>query len=89
MEETTTKLSINDIKKILYKDNPVANLQYVRKGHVYYKALIRFTTGDSPIKESKYINFDVPIVDMGDADFHAEMSGKHLIRWIIKEEDNN
>jgi len=78
--------TLNDIKKILYKDNPVAEFDYIRKGYAYYKALVHYTEGESPIKVSRYIPFMIPIADMGDADFKARMDAKHLIRWIIIEE---
>jgi hypothetical protein len=73
----TEKLSLNDIKKMLYKQNPVAHIKYVRKGHIYYNTSI-----DNE-GTTQFINFEIPVSDMGDADFFPEMSGKLLIRWII------
>ena len=79
--QTQTKLTINDIKKSLYKQNPIAKLLYVRKGSGYYETTIEDVT-----LGSVYIQFRVPVDDMGDADFFPTMESKLLIRWIIKEE---
>jgi hypothetical protein len=62
----------NDIKKELYKNNPVATLAFLRKGTAHYKSNL----GESTIA------FSVPVADMGDADFFPEMDSKLLIRWI-------
>jgi hypothetical protein len=63
----------NDIKKSLYKQNPNAHIQFVRKGIVYYYADL----------EEMRVHFQVPVEDMGDADFLPTMEGKLLIRWIV------
>ncbi len=79
----TTKISImekNEIKKALYKQNPVASFKMVRKGIAYYTASIEDDSRKIP--ETRNISFEVPIEDMGDADFLNLMEGKLLIRWI-------
>ena len=63
----------NEIKKLLYIHKPIAKIMYIRKGHVYYKSIVNDIE----------IMFDVPIEDMGDADFYPEMDGKLLNRWIV------
>lgn len=63
-----------EIKKMLYKENPKAYLNYIRKGKAYYYANIGDIT----------INFEIPIDDMGSADFFSEMDSKLLNRWIIE-----
>ena len=63
----------NDIKKLLYKEKPNAHIQFVRKGIVYYYADL----------EEMGVHFQVPVEDMGDADFLPIMEGKLLIRWIV------
>ena len=65
----------NDIKKALYKENPQAVLKHIRKGVVYYSAHIAST--------EQVVQFEVPVDDMGDADFLSNMDGKLLIRWIV------
>lgn len=64
----------NEIKKALYKQNPKAVLDYIRKGNAYY-----FTV----LEDGTKINFEVPVNDMGDADFLAHMDSKLLNRWIV------
>jgi len=66
-------METNDIKKSLYKEKTKATLLYIRKGTAYY-----CTTLFSGAK----IYFDIPVSDMGDADFTPEMEAKLLIRWI-------
>jgi hypothetical protein len=74
----TEKLSLNDTKKMLYKQNPIAHLRCIRKGCAYYGAIVV-----DELEHDHSINFEIPISDMGDADFYSQMAGKLLIRWII------
>jgi len=66
-------METNEIKKSLYKEKTKATLSYIRKGTAYY-----VTTLFSGAK----IYFEIPVSDMGDADFFPEMEAKLLIRWI-------
>ena len=68
----------NEIKKALYKQNPKAQFDYIRKGNAYYNAVVE--DADSG---SVFVKFEIPVDDMGDADFHSEMDSKLLQRWII------
>jgi hypothetical protein len=65
----------NEIKKALYKENPHAVLKYIRKGVAYYSSHILST--------DCIVQFEVPVDDMGDADFFPNLDGKLLIRWIV------
>lgn len=65
---------LNEIKKALYKEKPVAQFQYIRKGITYYQ---------THLTELGVVNFEVPVSDMGDADFTQEMEGNLLNRWIV------
>ena len=65
-------MNLNDIKKLLYKKNPPAGLQFIRKGVAYYISNI----------DDVEIKFEIPVSDMGDADFLVWMDSKYLIRWI-------
>ncbi len=65
-----------EIMKVLYKNKPQASLRFIRKGVAYY-----FTVVDE-----QEINFEIPVEDMGDADFFSGMEAKHLNRWIVSEE---
>tara|TARA_R110000796_G_scaffold58413_5_gene134918 strand:+ start:23963 stop:24166 length:204 start_codon:yes stop_codon:yes gene_type:complete len=63
----------NEIKKALYKQKPTAQLEFIRKGVAYYY---------TQLKDGDFIKFQVPVNDMGDADFYTEMEAKLLNRWI-------
>jgi hypothetical protein len=65
----------NEIKKALYKENPHAVLKCIRKGVAYYSSHILST--------DYIVQFEVPVDDMGDADFFPNLDGKLLIRWIV------
>ena len=67
-------MTLTEIKKELYKQKPEANLRYIRKGVAHYY---------SDLSELR-VNFEIPIADMGDADFGPTMDGKLLIRWLIE-----
>lgn len=71
----------NEIKKALYKQNSVASLKMIRKGVAYYTASIEDNSKEIP--ETRDISFEIPVEDMGDADFFTLMEGKLLIRWIV------
>lgn len=73
-------MDLIEIKKQLYKQKPTSNLIYIRKGVAYYEAKIKIEV-DSTLKD-KSIFFEVPVSDMGDADFTSIMEGKLLNRWI-------
>jgi hypothetical protein len=67
----------NEIKKALYKQNPRAEFKFIRKGVAYYMTIIE--NDHEPVE----IRFEVPVTDMGDADFEYMMDAKFLIRWIV------
>ncbi len=66
----------NEIRKVLYKENPTAHFIKIRKGFAYYLTILSDMTK---------VEFEVPISDMGDADFTAEMESKFLQRYIVEQ----
>lgn len=62
----------NEIKKALYKENPIAYLLGVSKNSIDYKAELN----------SQIVFFNVPIADIGETIFYSQMPAKHLIRYI-------
>ena len=62
-----------EIKKLLYKENPVAKLLYIRNNHAYYKA----------VHNDIHIEFEIPIDDLKGGDFELEMESKFLNRWLV------
>lgn len=84
-------MEINEIKKLLYKTNPLAILYKIQEGIAYYSAYTIEIERNSSGKEEDWvpmgINFQVPIIDMGHTSFYSKMPAKLLIRWIVKKED--
>ncbi len=70
------QIGINAAKKELYKQKPIANILFIRKGVAYYTTTIKFEG------QTYAIRFEVPVDDMGDADYYPEMDGKLLVRYI-------
>lgn len=62
-----------EIKKELYKQKPDAHMRYVRKSVAYYYADLT----------QQRVEFEIPINDMGEADFAPKMDAKLLGRWLI------
>ena len=71
-------LQLNDIKKLLYKHKPTAVFERITMGTAYYRT--RISTPDIELN----VNFEIPVSDMGNADFERKMEAKHLIRWIVE-----
>lgn len=67
----------NEIKKEIYKQQPKAFFWYCRKGVLYYSSSIERVSSNN-----QKINFEIPVSDIGDADFLPEMEAKLLIRWL-------
>ena len=68
-------MTTTEIKKELYKQKPAAHLRYIRMGTAYYYANLK----------EQVIEFEIPVSDMGNADFEPIMEAKLLLRWIINE----
>jgi hypothetical protein len=66
-----------EIKKALYKQKPTAKRTTIKEDVFFYETTIMNTDVSVTIK------FEVPVTDMGDAEFIEEMEAKHLIRWIV------
>lgn len=62
----------NEIKKRLYKENPVAYLMNIRKDGVLYGT----SFGEQPIL------FLIPLGEVGEVIWETEMEAKLLIRWL-------
>ena len=66
-------MTTTEIKKELYKQKPDANMKHIRGGIAYYYANL----------EQQQVYFEIPISDMGNADFLPRMEAKLLIRWLV------
>lgn len=71
-------METNEIKKELYKQNPVAELVSINKTGIRYECDI-WESGLSV----KVVTFTIPFDDIGDAVFIARMDAKFLIRYLI------
>ncbi len=73
-------MELNEVKKLLYKTDPTAQLYKVQNGVAYYVCM------DIHSGKVDNLHFHVPIVDMGDTAFKANEPAKHLIRWFAHAE---
>jgi len=63
----------NEIKKRIYRNKPIASFVSIRMGVAYY--IVNF----GEVK----VYFEIPVSDMGTANFLPKMEAKHLLRWIV------
>ncbi len=68
-------MEINEIKKALYKEKPLATLTLIRNGNANYS---------TKLEDGSDVLFEVPVSDMGESGFYPSMDAKLLIRWIVK-----
>ena len=68
----------NEIKKALYKEKPIAKLKFV-DGHILRKG---FITYDTILNDGTELEFEVDVVDIGNAPLDMEMDAKLLIRYL-------
>lgn len=66
-----------EIKKRFYKEKPTAIFKFIRMGVAYYY------TDLSDMR----VEFEIPVDDMGEADFSSTMEAKYLNRWIVTNKD--
>jgi hypothetical protein len=64
-----------EIRKALYKQNPTARLMFIRMGSAYYEA---------SLEDETFIEFQIPVTDMGEVDFFPRMEAKYLGRWVTQ-----
>lgn len=62
----------NELKKLLYKNKPLARIESVSKKGIHYELELPETI----------IHFLVPLDDIGDGTFNHEMQSQLLIRYI-------
>lgn len=67
----------NEIKKLVYKQQPKALFEKLRGGVAYY--VFSVVVSDS----TSYFHAEIPVKDMGSTDFLCEMEAKFLLRWLI------
>jgi hypothetical protein len=67
-------MELNEIKKALYKEKPIAK----KIAHPKNKSFLYETS-----VSGSNIRFNVPICEMGEKHFDSEMPAQLLIRWIV------
>lgn len=66
-------MELNEIKKVLYRENPPAHLASVRKDGILYVSLWHELT----------FNFVVPLDELGETIWSPRMDSKLLIRYLL------
>ncbi len=69
-----------EIKKRLYKEKPEARFSHIKMGTAYYYCTLR--NFDDKIPTNETLIFEIPVSDMGDAQFESRMEAQLLIRWL-------
>lgn len=76
-------MTANEIKKELYKQNPIANLILIHKGIVRYEASLYS-------EDNKYhiVSFNVPVSEMDNVAFFEAMIATSLIKYLNVDDGN-
>jgi len=77
-------MQTNELKKLIYKQNPYAEFNMFRGGTLYYISKIQVDGEYSPVDYQVF--FEVPSSDTGTTDFYDKMNAKYLLRWIKNEQ---
>jgi hypothetical protein len=72
----TQELTLNDIKKYLYKNKPIAALKNVTADGIWYSCDIEIST------TTYEVLFCVPLNEIGDTIFERQMPAQLLNRYI-------
>ena len=81
-------MELNDIKKALYKQkNQQATLQNISKAGILYATNLDMTDAGY-FCEFERVSFLIPFSDIGDAKFKHSMEARHLIRWVVQNNQN-
>lgn len=70
-------METNEIKKLLYKQKPIAKCIGSNKDTKKYETWISLNESND-----MYLKFEVPYSDMGETKFSDEIQGQLLIRWL-------
>lgn len=77
-------MDINVIKKELYKQNPIAKIDYISEGKIYYKTIIKIDSiQESLPHDLLYLFFCIPMEETKGTRFNSEEPAKLLIRWLV------
>jgi len=79
-------LSLTEIKKELYKQNPPAMFFKAFKNGLVYNTFVVMELGGGDAEQTK-VWFTIPFSDIGNASFGPTENAKHLIRYIVMPEN--
>ena len=79
-------ITINDVKKDLYKSKVNAKFSHYIAGNLYYNIEVLGNVYEFPISTYSYPNLSE---DLGTTKFDSEMKGSELNRWIQKSIEKN
>jgi len=74
-------ISINEVKKDLFKSKTMAKFSHYIAGNLYYNVEVFGELYQFPISTYSYPNLSE---DLGTTSFEAEIRGSELARWIAK-----
>lgn len=74
-------MNINDIKKTLYREKPIAKIQEVQTDEL--KEHVLYTT---KLLDGKHLAFTIPLEEYDSDKFGEEISAQLLIRWLVFDE---
>ena len=77
-------ISIEYVKKEIYKQNPVAKFMYTGVDSICYHSSIVLEDG-----ENRYLQFEIPLEELKTARFKVQEPAKLLIRWLCSYHFNN
>jgi hypothetical protein len=80
-------MELNEIKKLLYKQNPKAQFVNARKDGLLYEAFIFEEHNDiwadyEEKREVEIVSFLIPLNEIGEVIWKSEMEAKFLIRYL-------
>lgn len=75
------EITLTEIKKLTYKQQPKAKFNHIRNGIAFYSFYI-FPNSDEEQNGRVCFECHIPVNDMGDASFYPEMEAKFLLRWV-------
>ena len=67
-------MTLTQIKKALYKEKPTAKFNHTQDDFLYYKTVL---------SNDRVVDFKIPISEVGNTTFYADMEAQLLIRWIL------
>lgn len=75
-------MNTNELKKLVYRQKPEAEVLHIQDETVTYIAWVRATGSNSNIKYNQPVTFNIPVEEIGSTRFKGKMDAKLLLRWL-------